>query len=124
MTDQRPGYHVEGIPQVRRAFDKLGDEAARLEKPHRALVDIGIRTAVQNAPVLTGRLRGSIEGRADDTGAYVLTEIPYAPFPEYGTRYILAHRYMTRGYEAMERAAEPTYEQHVAKAIGSAERTT
>lgn len=86
-----------------RAFQKgLQDAAGRMKLRGRAeLVKLGLR--VQNearilCPVDTGRLRSSIqmvEGQ-DGRGVYVTvgTNVEYAAFVEFGTRFMAAQPYM------------------------------
>jgi HK97 gp10 family phage protein len=50
--------------------------------------------AVNRAPVDTGRLAGSLNERVNDDYAEVGTNVEYAPYVEYGTKYMIAQPYL------------------------------
>lgn len=106
MTDER------GAEIGRRLGIALTEAAIQLEG------EIAIRT-----PVDTGHLRASIShmapgGRSEkgggrlegmlpsDSAAYVGTNVEYAPYVEYGTKYQKAQPYMRTGYAAAKPAMD------------------
>lgn len=50
--------------------------------------------AKEMAPVDTGRLRGSIDVQRDGNNHTVTTDVPYAPFLEFGTTRMPAHPFL------------------------------
>ncbi len=52
------------------------------------------RAAVKNAPKDTGLLKASITRDFDDKNAYVGTNLEYAPYVEFGTRYVKARPFL------------------------------
>ena len=71
MAGTKPGIEVEGGPQLRRAFKKLGDRAEDLKELHGDIGSMVADTARHEVPVLTGRLRKSIRSDRRKTGATV-----------------------------------------------------
>lgn len=89
MAGTRPGVEVEGGPQLRRAFKKLGDRADDLKPLHRDIGELVEERAEDLAPVLTGRLRRSTKSRATKRAARVEAGgrgIPYAGPIHFGWR--------------------------------------
>lgn len=103
------------------AFDKLGASAGDLADPIRTVLAIGLDEARAGAPIRTGALVSSIAVRdVTKTSGELAATAPYAPFMEYGTRYVRARRFMARGAAAIERAAEPAFAKHVDGAVKDA----
>lgn len=88
-TGTRPGVEVEGGPQLRRAFRKLGDRADDLKAVHKDIGEVVADKAADFVPVMTGRLRRSIKSRATKKRARVEAGgrgIPYAGPIHFGWR--------------------------------------
>jgi len=100
---------IEGAAEVDAAFHQLQSDTRSVRVPSQTLADLGLAAAQLRAPVLTGALSASIEERVDDAGGGIATDVEYAPFQEFGTRYVSAQRFMAAGFEAMEGAAQDTY---------------
>lgn len=75
------GVEVEGGPQLRRAFRKLGDRADDLKPLHSDIADVVGDRADDLVPVLTGRLKRTRKDRATKTRASV--EYGGAQIPPY-----------------------------------------
>ena len=89
MAGTKPGIEVEGGPQLRRAFKKLGDRASDLTQLHGDIGEIVEETAAELVPVASGRLRDSIRHTKRKTGATVLAgrrSVPYAGPIHFGWR--------------------------------------
>ena len=70
-TGGRAGVEVEGGPQLRRAFRKLGDRADDLKPLHGDIADVVGDAADDRVPVMTGRLKRARKDRATKTRAAV-----------------------------------------------------
>lgn len=68
--------------------DEIGKTAYKIE-----------RDAKRACPVDTGRLRGSISTNLGNLEAEIGTNVEYAPFVEFGTRYQSAQPYMIPAFE-------------------------
>jgi hypothetical protein len=89
MAGTKPGIEVEGGPQLRRAFKKLGDRASDLTQLHGDIGEIVEETAAELVPVASGTLRDSIRHTKRKTGATVLAgrrSVPYAGPIHFGWR--------------------------------------
>ena len=89
MAGTKPGIEVEGGPQLRRAFRKLGDRAADLTQLHGDIGELVEETAAELVPVASGELRDSIRHSKRKTGATVLAgrrSVPYAGPIHFGWR--------------------------------------
>lgn len=89
MAGTKPGVEVEGGPQLRRAFKRLGDRAEDLKPLHKGIGELVEDRAEDLAPVLTGRLRTSTRSSATKTRATVMAGgrgIPYAGPIHFGWR--------------------------------------
>lgn len=80
------GIEVRGLRELRRDFRRAGDDMTDLKDLHKYLADSVAGTAKTLVPVRTGRLKDSIRGMAQKTGAQVaagnnrksLTGVSYA----------------------------------------------
>lgn len=89
MAGTRPGIEVEGGPQLRRAFKKLGDRAGDLKGLHRDIGELVADTAEGYAPYVSGDLAESIRSSSRRTGATVMAgrrAVPYAGPIHFGWR--------------------------------------
>jgi HK97 gp10 family phage protein len=68
------------------------------------------------APVDTGRLRASIDRRIEGRTAYVGTNLDYAPYVEYGTRYMRAQPYFEPALERKQRTIITIFNEEIDKA--------
>ena len=81
-------------------------EIPNLQHAPGLLRDIGAliqARAKQNAPVRTGQLRDSITSLVEADSAFVGSDLDYAPFVEYGTRYMMARPFLS---DAVEQSQE------------------
>lgn len=81
---------VDDLSQWRTEFE------GNLEK----LAEIAEREAKLRAPVRTGRLRNGIKGSASEDTLILGTDVPYAVYVEFGTRYTRAQPHMRPGMQA------------------------
>jgi hypothetical protein len=89
MAGTKPGIEVEGGPQLRRAFKKLGDRADDLSALHGDIGELVADRAEDLAPVVSGTLRDSIRSSRRKTGATVMAgrrAVPYAGPIHFGWR--------------------------------------
>ncbi len=71
-------WQYDHFPKVAANLGKAGDAVAM------QLAERIAETARELAPVVTGQLRDSIHAEAQDGGAIVATDVPYAAYVEYG----------------------------------------
>lgn len=91
------GIRIIGLEKV---VGKLKDNV-RMEDVGRVVRKHGAdmqRKAQKNAPVKTGTLKRSIGLEADDTTATVEATAEYAPYVEFGTRFMRARPYLRPAY--------------------------
>ena len=81
--------------RVKASVKELQDPKAVLQKA----AFIVQRSAQANAPVRTGNLRRSITTRIEGHAAYVGTAVEYAPYVEYGTKYMPARPFLGKALE-------------------------
>lgn len=96
-----------------RVIVRRADGAGKGAELGRALARWQLTTAADlestwkaNTPVVTGTLRRSVHTERTGTGYTVGTDVEYAPFVEYGTRYMAARAPATRAVEAVRPRAE------------------
>jgi hypothetical protein len=85
----RAAVEVQGGPQLRRAFRRMGDRAGDLAEVHDDAARIVEDEAESLVPVLSGRLRETIRRSKRKTGASVLAGrslVPYAGPIHFGWR--------------------------------------
>jgi len=115
------GYEVD--PESRRAtLDGLADfgkRAADTLAVNSRVLGIGLAAAEGAAPKRTGELIGSMAIDPGSEGGTLTVGVRYAPYHEFGTRYVQARRFMKAGHDAMTEAAEPAYSDHLDTAIRS-----
>lgn len=96
---------VKGLEEVQKkmvqvAKDMRGTPALNAMRQATLLVH---RSAKQNAPVDTGRLRASITPSVSQSGNTVMgvvgSNVEYAPFQEFGTRHMKGRFYLKRALE-------------------------
>lgn len=61
--------------------------------------ELGAARAAEVAPVDTGRLKRSLRAQAVEGGAAFGSDVHYAGYQEFGTRYIEPRLYIKDGYE-------------------------
>ena len=96
---------IEGLDEFRAALRQFPQAA---QKGARRGMTSGIirvqRSARENAPVDTGRLRASIAYRVESLAAGVRgivgSAVHYAHFQEFGTKYFTGRRYLRRAIDA------------------------
>ena len=109
---------VEGADEAIRAYQAIADDARDMGDAHRAIAAAGADAARARAPRATGSLAATIAGDSTDREATLSVGVPYWPFTEFGTRYLLGKRYLGAGIDAMERAAPDAYHARMAGIIG------
>jgi HK97 gp10 family phage protein len=100
---------VTGIPEAQAAIQGVVDDARSLGDVHRLIAQAGEDGARARSPARSGRLSGSIRGGADDRQATLAVGVEYWPYPEFGTRYQRARKYMAAGIRAMRKTAGKEY---------------
>lgn len=81
------------------------------------------RNAKKRARVKTGHMRRSITYRVETNRAIVGTNVAYAPFQEFGTRYITPNRFLRGGLEDSQgslRSEINRFERELAQSMGGA----
>lgn len=106
-----PKVTIEGLPEVEAALDGLAADTADVRAPSTELGRIGEEAALRVVPRLTGALAAAITPRPDEHGVALVVDERYALAMEFGTRFVLGHRYMGAGFDAMSQAAPAVYEQ-------------
>jgi hypothetical protein len=71
---------VEGAVELRRALKRMGADLKDLTKINREAAEVVAGDARSNAPRLTGKLAGSIKGRATKTRATVTAGSRFIPY--------------------------------------------
>lgn len=103
---------VQGAEEMKRTFDKSPDFFDNVfSDVLSSLASQFVGKAKGYAPVKTGSLRASIHkdgvtGSGKNLSITVGTDILYAPFQEFGTRYIAARRFFQRAREDIKGNAE------------------
>lgn len=109
---------VEGVDVCQRAYDGIAADARDMTEPHRTIARAGADAARARAPVgRTGRLSGSIEGKATERDATLTIGVAYWPFQEFGTRYLAGQRFGRAGMDAMRAVAPDAYTGRMAQII-------
>jgi hypothetical protein len=101
-------------------LDDFAKRAADATEANRRVLGIGLAEAQREAPIKTRELIGSITIDATADGGELSVGVAYAPFQEFGTRYVRGRRFVKAGADAMTDAAEPIYSDHLSHAISSA----
>ena len=86
---------LEGVDRLLAESRRIGGDVERkaLRAMHTAVLDTERDTKLA-APVDTGRLRASYHSSLDARGGTVGTSVHYAPYLEYGTRYMAARPHL------------------------------
>jgi hypothetical protein len=105
---------VEGIPEVEGAFAELGRDTANVKTPSEELGRRGLEETLRVVPRLSGELAAGITFEADEHGVALGSPDAYGAFPEYGTRWQIAQRYLGAGFDEMAQAAPEVYERWLA----------
>jgi HK97 gp10 family phage protein len=91
---------ITGIAKTKAALARVRLEMeAATPIAEKASAEIIAKAAIARAPVDTGQLVQSIHVDDSGTGANAVADVPYAPFPEYGTRYMPGQHYMAQAAE-------------------------
>lgn len=117
MAASNGGVVVEGAEEAAAAYQGIAADARNMTEPHKRIADAGADAARARAPVRSGALAGSIEGTATERDATLTIGVPYWPFQEFGTRYVLAQRFGQAGRDAMAAAAPDAYRDRIAQII-------
>lgn len=87
--------NVEGQDEVRRLIEKAAKLYPEEAKKGVTLACIKVeKSAKQNAPVDTGRLKASITHKVDGLMGVVGSDVEYAPYIELGTQRMKAQPYL------------------------------
>lgn len=91
---------------MRITFDRMPELMAKIPREtalivQKATMDIALQT-VMNAPVDTGYLANSIEGKVNNAGGQVTSGAEYWAYVEYGTYKMAAQPFVTPAVEAVE----------------------
>jgi HK97 gp10 family phage protein len=110
---------VEGMSALRRALLNVDAEGRRTvqREVFRSLLNVQ-RRAKERCPVDTGRLRNSIAIEPADEGlsGTVGTNVEYAPYVEFGTRYMPAQPFLLPAIEE----EQPEFVRRLKEQLGSA----
>ncbi len=97
---------VKGLKETRRKMEQMIRDVhgTPILNAMRDVTLMVTRGAKINAPVDTGRLRASItpeiRATSNEVVGVVGSNVVYAPFQEFGTRYMKGRFYLTRAFEA------------------------
>lgn len=96
---------IEGLDEFRAALRKFPQAAQKGAKRGMTRGVLRVqRSARENAPVDTGRLRASIAYRVESLAAGVRgiigSAVHYAPYQEWGTKHFAGRHYMSRAIDA------------------------
>jgi len=111
---------IEGIEELERKMN-IADREITI-RVHRVLYDLGVsirNLAKALAPVKTGRLRISIFMNIVGWVVRIGATVPYAVFQEFGTRYIMAKRFLRTAIEAYQDQVVPRIREAIQEAIES-----
>lgn len=117
------GFKVEGLSQTVRDLQALGLEVEDLRAAFSKIASEGAAVAARHAPVVSGRLRGSIRGNKAKSKAVVAAgskaKVPYAGVINYGwpRRNITASGFMQKADAEMRPQAIEMLEDEINKQI-------
>jgi hypothetical protein len=112
MPKQR--IEVSGIPEAQGAFEELARDTANVKSPSEELGRRGLEETLRVVPHLSGDLAAGITFEADEHGVALGSPDDYGAFPEYGTRWQVAQRYLGAGFDEMVQAAPEVYDRWLA----------
>lgn len=112
-----PPATVTGAEEAARAYAAIAADARNMTEAHRRIASAGADAARARAPVRTGRLAGSIDGRGTERDATLTVAVAYWPYVEFGTRWIEGRRFARAGIDAMHAAAPDAYRDRMAAVI-------
>jgi hypothetical protein len=100
---------VEGVSEVTGAFAELASDTRDVKSPSEELGRRGLEATLRVVPILSGTLAGGITFETSERGVELGSPEPYAAFPEYGTRWQIAQRYLGAGFDEMSADAPEVY---------------
>ena len=107
------------IDDVINSLERSVEKAIKAAEKELQLTALEIeRDAKLNAPVDTGTLRASITSTGSGSEYEIGTNLEYAPFVEYGTRYMAAQPFL---FPAFEKGVKDL-KKNISKAVASALR--
>lgn len=116
---------VLGLDRSRRALSAvLRAEKAAVGPALAAVGQYAVTEIQKRAPLLTGRLRRSYTYEVDPNGRWVdvLSNVEYAPYQEFGTRFISGTPHVRPGIDATLRVVPQLVAARVGQAGGDAAR--
>lgn len=116
------GIKIEGLDKVTKNLSPLHVAPARRRFLTRVALIVE-RNAKKRARVRTGHMRRSITYQVQGDRAIVGTNVKYAPFQEFGTRYITPNRFLRGGLEDSQGAIRREigrFEKEIVAAMGGA----
>lgn len=108
---------VDGADRCAATLRAAGASLGRTGPPARVAAEGIGRQARARAPRRTGRLASSITVASEADGATVGTSLRYAPYVNFGTRYVAARPFLTAAAERGEPLALAAYEKSVNQAL-------
>ena len=124
MAKKRPVITVEGVDDLRRDLRRLKDDDlnAAMKEANQVLAKRVIDKALPMVPVLTGRLRSSVRGLGNLSGAIGKAggaRVPYAAAIHWGwpARNIKGTPFLTTAAQSVEQGALVEYEQQVNRVL-------
>jgi HK97 gp10 family phage protein len=94
---------IRGVDETIQNLKRIGRQLGNLDAPMRTATLLVTRSARINAPVDTGLLRASIlpgsRSVRNKTVGIVGSNVEYAPYQEFGTRFIKPRRFLRRALE-------------------------
>ena len=109
---------THNIDDVRKALKKSPERVGRhLSIAIRKSAFLVERFAKKNAPVDTGRLRGSISSTIMPLVATISPKVNYAVFVHEGTRFITGNPFMDKGFRSAQTAIVRVFNSEIGKAL-------
>lgn len=108
---------VDGANRLASTLRSASRRLADVSSPARSAAQVIGAAARARTPVRTGLLRASITVRSETDGASVGTSVRYAPYVNFGTRYVRARPFLTDAAERGAPLALAAYERTTNRAL-------
>lgn len=121
----KPAFQVRGLDDLRRDLRRLGDKGLTdaLKRANKTLADAVIRLALPKVPTRSGRLKQSVRGLGNQTGAVGKAggaAVPYAAAIHWGRKqggFIKATPFLHDAASVLESEAPDIYAKEIEKEL-------
>lgn len=129
MAGKGPAVEVHGAKELRKALQRMGDDLADFTALHRELAEMVAGAARSRAPVLSGKLAGSVKGKGSKTRARVTAGsrlVPYAGPIHFGwpRHNISPQPFLYDALDSRKREVVSRYEDRVGDLVKRLDRET